>query len=91
MEKFKGTPGPWYAVNYGGWIHIQQLPFYGESDLLNEDNCSLANQNAHLAASAPELLEALQNLVKWEHGTINHFRAYKDAQAAINKALNIAP
>jgi hypothetical protein len=43
--------------------------------------------DARLIAAAPELLKALQNLVKWEAGTVNHVQAYKDAKSAINKAL----
>ncbi|GAB4003107.1 hypothetical protein GCM10028807_62890 [Spirosoma daeguense] len=54
------TPGPWFAVNYAGFLILQTEPFYGESDLLNESICKEAEANARLMAAAPDLLEQLK-------------------------------
>lgn len=68
---FKGTPGPWYAVEYSGFINLNNEPFYEGKNLLDADAVGYteALANGHLAASAPKLLsgliearEALQNL-----------------------------
>ena len=56
----KHTKGPWYPVNYSGFIELQTGETYGFSSLLNEDDCEEAIANGILAASAPELLELLK-------------------------------
>jgi len=95
MENFKGTPGPWEIqpnvktlvctigksrsiCTTGNWSDSTR-PF--ETDLENE-------ANAKLIAAAPELLDALQKCVKLLKQ--NNMECYetKDAEAAINKALN---
>jgi hypothetical protein len=59
------TPGPWYIAKQDSIIHIQ-------SAAINEDNyvCGInfneinAIANAHLIASAPELLFYLKDLIE---------------------------
>lgn len=61
----KHTLGPWHAVEYGGKWAIQKENFYSDSDdLLDEEYCKNATANAKLVASAPELLEALKEMVR---------------------------
>ena len=96
MKQFKGTPAPWQIMKYAATAvestETQRFIATAGSYSDGTEASDVENQcNAHLIAAAPELLEALQNLVKWESGTVNHVQAYKDAIAAINKALNIQP
>ena len=90
------TPGPWEARKGAGWYVAR--PRYGGATLAvgmeavtlvtspsetqwNDDAESEAN--ARLIAAAPDLLEALENLIEWEwkiSGLI------KNARAAIAKA-----
>lgn len=59
----KTTPGPWYAIEYAGYWAIQSENFYGiESSVLDEDNNNRAEENAKLAARAPELLKENDSL-----------------------------
>lgn len=91
MERFKGTKGEWHAVDYAGYIHIQDEPFYGGVDLLNQETCSEAQYNAQLAASAPDLLKACETAIlelqlipcKCDPKVID------ELERAIKKALNI--
>lgn len=86
MGKFKGTPGPWVSVNYAGFIKIHSKPYYGEPDLLDEEQCNEAQINAHLIASAPDLLEALQALLIETGGACDP-NIFRKAKKAIDKAL----
>ncbi|MCK5605076.1 hypothetical protein KAR91_24515 [Candidatus Pacearchaeota archaeon] len=54
---------------------------YGQTDKEREDN-------AHLIAAAPELLEALKFIVEYvdDQGEWSHLDAFKQANKAINKA-----
>lgn len=98
--QFKGTPGPWHPIDYAGHINIQAAPFYGELDLLDADNVGheIMTANGHLAAAAPELLEALK-VALW-HEENGEAEAQKQGRprlterleiyrAAIHKALNL--
>lgn len=84
MKEFKGTPGSWVVD--------------GDYDVTTEDGTVVAwaakgifepdeiTANAHLIAAAPDLLEALQNIVK----TLDEAgceAATVEAKAAISKAL----
>lgn len=98
MKEFKGTPAPWYidgehiVADSGNEQQNETIcDMYPttEYNLVYERSPTESRNNGALISAAPELLEALQNLVKWEAGTVNHVRAYKDAEAAINKALTI--
>ena len=97
----KHTPGPWlrdgrtvYALQHGGWrkgeellvnrffTHIQRVP-----DCTDEE----AEANARLIAAAPELLEALKDLVRRYDpyamtGPTEGERVLAQAEAAIAKA-----
>lgn len=71
MTQFKGTPGPWYCESNSRAIgpliqddddqcfHMIEHVAYVEYQP-NED---IQHSNARLIAAAPELLEALQNLM----------------------------
>ncbi len=85
--EFKGTPAPWRChdkrPNCSGYSIVgndgQYIGFVGDSDEL-----SPIDTNAHLIAAAPELLEALQEIVG------NHYlsdKAQSMATKAIAKAL----
>ncbi len=62
---FKGTAGKWFAVEYNGGIwHLQSMPDYENAiNLLDSGDTSDAEENAKLAAFAPEMLELLENLL----------------------------
>ena len=67
------TPGPWFAVDYAGSICIQNGPMYEDADLLSYD-CICGDTpvrykdeveaNAKLMAAAPELIEALSEMIR---------------------------
>lgn len=88
MKEFKGTEGQ--------WKHRQVSTHNGDffKVIANEDlaicnvttrNSELARANAQLIASAPEMLEALQNLENDNNQIPPH--AWNMVQNAINKAL----
>lgn len=86
MKAFKGTPAPWYFSNEG------VLRVRAEDD--DEVVCSYAGYeycereyaNANLIAAAPDLLEALQDVLHAydKHGEHSE---WDFARAAISKAL----
>lgn len=106
MESFKGTPGPWriddkdptFSALAGDTYH-QIKAGHGYHD--DEYNAGFGIQaymsihDANLIAAAPELLEALQNLISGCEGMadagmfdmICHGDEIEAANAAINKAL----
>ena len=98
MEKFKGTPGPWVVNEIGQHWNNKALAHleitYGED---GECICDTVYQreDANLIAAAPELLEALQNIIAgYEHKSscgMFDMLCYGDeiesANAAIKKAL----
>ena len=67
--KYKHTPGPWKAVDkrpnspgFSIFSGSQYIGFIGDSD--SKTNCA---GNAHLIAAAPELLEALEQIIdRWD-------------------------
>ncbi|QCR23102.1 hypothetical protein [Pontibacter sp. SGAir0037] len=63
MEQ-KHTPGPWYVNDFSGYHNLYDKPDYNANNLLDEDQCARAPHNAKLAAAAPELLDALQELIE---------------------------
>ena len=93
MADLKHTPGPWYYVNYGGFFSIQSEDGYSDSDVLSESITDKAEDNARLAAAAPELLEALNGLTEYFEWLIKdpNFHEYKKAKAAIKKATEYPP
>lgn len=62
--EFKGTPGPWYPVEFAGYHRLQDGDFYESNDILNEDTCSRAKFNIRLASKSPEMLEMLKECLK---------------------------
>lgn len=94
MQEFKGTPGTWFRDNsraigpksteddqsYGMIIPVCWVEFDPEIEV------QVANQQ--IMASAPELLEALQNMVEaYQHEASIDNPALLSARAAIAKAL----
>ena len=86
----KHTPGPWKAVEYAGFYCLQTKDEYCNEDLLDEAANSKAKYNAQLAASAPELLDALQAMLSrfrnCDNGMIKAEHVKQLAEAAIKKA-----
>lgn len=86
MQEFKGTPGPWRAEdNPGGGTAV-----YGDHGsqkvcVMSAGTSLIDADNALLIAAAPELLEALQQVVAISD---RKHDAWDKAHAAIAKALN---
>lgn len=60
------TPGPWYAIEYAGMWGIQSVNEYSQdNNLLDMENDDRAEANAKLIAAAPEMLQSLQECVKY--------------------------
>lgn len=58
------TKGEWFPVQYANFWEIQIGRFYGDVSLTNEESCPDAEANAKLMAAAPDLLEALKEVVR---------------------------
>lgn len=88
MKEFKGTKGEWYVVSSEP-VEIatdkRTICFTSIQDYFKKDTEGEAN--AKLIASAPELLEALQDLIYNGQDIIKYAEARKKAIKAINKAL----
>ena len=90
MKKFKGTKGDWSYSKETGTIR-------GDGGLLAELLINgLEDDNGIIMAAAPDLLEALQDMlsgwkyIREQHGDlygVGWDRAQDKAQAAISKAL----
>lgn len=96
MSEFKGTPGKWIAKLEDGrnahdiivdredyaWVASVHQQFHDVATV------EQAEANAKLIAAAPELLEALQELLKFckSHNMDNHYT--ESAEGIINKALS---
>ncbi len=86
MTEFKGTPGPWsvrfdFVVQATSFDDGRLVPVaqpYG----VNSDGTDLF-ANARLIAAAPELLEALQNMVRLYYGEDRQSQAGQYARAAV--------
>ena len=90
------TPGPW-SVDWaiapvGGSPQVVEYFVRRDgdsvaiaSDIVDPDTGVRSAENARLIAAAPELLAALQVLV--ENGGIGSEQMFRDARAAISKAL----
>lgn len=59
----KHTPGPWYALDYGGYINLQTEDCYSEGGLLDLDKDENAVDNGLLAAASPDLKAALDAVI----------------------------
>ena len=88
MKEFKGTKGPWYGKDVvicnQDYARLQ-LGFLNTS---SEERRSVGMANALLIAAAPDLLEALQEVL-YELSTARevHDGTIRQADAAIAKAL----
>ena len=92
------TPGPWYAHDFSGLnSNGKKDPSDVCVSCVTPDHltvCYMGNgltathkeweANAHLIAAAPELLEALEELLGWE--CLAPIEAYENARDAIAKA-----
>jgi hypothetical protein len=59
------TPGPWFSVDYSGFWSLQlETGYDANTDLLDEEKFDNAEANSRLAASAPELLSALEEILE---------------------------
>lgn len=78
----------WYPVEYSGFWRIQNCEEYDGIDMLNADDVGIgqAERNARLCASAPELLELVNDIGQWMGGYI-HERPTKDSTHPIHKLL----
>jgi hypothetical protein len=95
MKEFKGTPSPWsYSPQDGTPGHCYMAQVWDSAgknlaEIEPTSNQEEATANAKLIASAPELLEALQELnTKCENTKIDGSETYYKAIRAINKALD---
>lgn len=85
----KHTPAPWYFSNEG----VLRVRAKDDDEVVcsyaGYENCEREYANAKLIAAAPDLLEALQELVfLYEHDEgCRELTEYKRAKAAISKAL----
>lgn len=102
MEKFKGTPGPLEPKFISGVCMGVGTPgdyclmtcntILPDTDAEYEDEEEVIKANMQLYASAPELLEALQDAIKFINLSVPHERQPKGLErweSAINKALGI--
>jgi hypothetical protein len=94
----KHTPGPWYhdfasAMKNGS---PQVVEYFvrrdGDNvsiaaDIVNPETCAPSEYNARLIAAAPDLLEALQDLLHQAEQSKEPWWDYEQARAAISKAL----
>lgn len=87
MSKFKGTPGPWEAV--------ECRVYFGNAGDISLHNAPDAEANAKLIATAPQLLLALQDaeeILRGALGNLPSVRSRVDAYAdLIAKALGEQP
>ncbi|KAB5497888.1 hypothetical protein F8564_10105 [Serratia sp. RJAL6] len=89
MSGFKGTPGPWVIDKYGRVVDSvgMTIAVRGIANPMVADPECLANSK--LVSAAPEILDALQELVfLYEHDEgCRELTEYKRAKEAIKKAL----
>ena len=96
MSEFKGTPGPWELDQFDNVVHGKP-DNWSRKETVRVSGVALPGRvteeyaaNTMLVAAAPELLEALQNLVRENEGYFEEFAECKEliaARAAIAKAL----
>lgn len=99
MKEFKGTPGPWYvgcgtAIYNAPCDEASRKQVYVSETMSIEETQDVIIANAKLIAAAPELLEALQNILNayGEVGAANFWSINESpegikARATIAKAL----
>ena len=91
--EFKGTKGEWKTGLFPNLNHPHRTVLTKEGSLeictINLDTAEV-RANAKLIAAAPDLLEALQNLLNTDinNNNWNYAASTNQARNAINKALN---
>ena len=103
MKEFKGTPGPWWLDQFDNVVHGKP-DNWGRKERVHVSGVALPGRvteeyaaNTRLVAAAPDLLAALQSLVKiYDSGSSIFYttetkqRALDKAKVAIDKALGEA-
>lgn len=104
----KHTPGPWkseklgplakqptwriFAVNNKDEVRDVITDVYGGDEIMKDDSESEANAN--LIAAAPEMLEAIQdllNILEDENSEFVHYEAFENALRVFRKATGEKP
>lgn len=83
--EFKGTPGPWYTSNEGRLLVRDEEWQCVIADGIGCNGDEEEVANARLIAAAPDLLNALINLI--EYWKLDETAEAHAAMKAINKAL----
>lgn len=83
------TPGPWLtteSTEHWGRVNVTIQAAFTANDIATawQGNTETNRANARLIAAAPELLEALEEVLGWE--TLCPIETYEMASAAIAKA-----
>lgn len=83
------TRGPWFAINYAGWINLQTKKEYEySSNILDSEHYENAEENGKLAAAAPELLEiCIEFCERVERGEVKSSKTYAKMKEVIKKAI----
>jgi hypothetical protein len=109
-ENVMHTPGPWIVdensdpqeisidapngdptIGHGEWKSL--VVVYGSDDF-PEEGAEVARSNARLISAAPELFEALNNMVEiarideWDKALTGRHLVFRDALEALRKATN---
>lgn len=73
MSKPKHTPGPWKVVTEDGLTGVRAMRGLANLELWLSDVGSYEKQlaNAQLIAAAPEMLEMLRHMVRWNNSELN--------------------
>lgn len=92
MKKPKITKGPWHAVEYSGYMIIQDEDHYGGLNVLDKNHFPLAENNAVAVTAVPEmidsLIEARQDLMDWNKGIRSELteKVIEQIETALRKA-----
>jgi len=94
MKRFEGSPAPW-RINGVDYHDYGLIDAEGGEIMLLKAECERDDHNATLIAAAPDLLEALQNMIGAFDNPIARRKlpsdfnseAIQSARAAISKAL----
>lgn len=83
-QESKHTPGPWTVVNC---IYVQSPDGIDVAVTVRHRKSFPWRENARLIAAAPELLEALELLLKWSNPIVSeHAQCVEFAKATVAKA-----
>lgn len=87
MSEFSGTPGPWLIDRYGKVVDGRGMTVGVSGVALPMTRDAECIANAHLVSAAPELLEALSEIMEALTTCGFDGDVEQRATAAINKAL----